>query len=78
MWAAGGMENEAAVLAPDEAFGQTFAELQRRFAEPGPDRPVRKSDVVADIADVRTAIDRFPATPANVRRDFVVLRRADV
>ena len=55
-------------------FGQTFAELQskRHLADYDPDYPIRKSDVIADINDVRTAIDRFLATPASVRRDFAI------
>ena len=55
-------------------FGQTFAELQskRHLADYDPDYPIRKSDVIADINDVRTAIDRFLAMPANVRRDFAI------
>ena len=55
-------------------FGQTFAELQskRHFADYDPDHLFRKSDVVADINDVRTTIARFLATPAGVRRDFAI------
>ena len=55
-------------------FGQTFAELQskRHLADYDPDYPIRKSDVIADINDVRTAIDRFLAAPASVRRDFAI------
>ena len=55
-------------------FGQVFAELQgkRHLADYDPDYLVRKSDVVADINDVRTAIARFLATPASVRRDFAI------
>ena len=55
-------------------FGQTFAELQskRHLADYDPDHPVRKSEVVADINDVRTAIDRFLTRPATVRRDFAI------
>ena len=55
-------------------FGQAFSALQskRHFTDYDPDHPVRKSEVVADINDVRTAIDRFLATPANVRRDFAI------
>lgn len=55
-------------------FGQTFAELQskRHLADYDPDYPIRKSDVIADIDDARTAIDRFRKTQANVRRDFAI------
>ena len=55
-------------------FGQTFAELQskRHLADYDPDYPIWKSDVIADINDVRTAIDRFLAAPASVRRDFAI------
>ena len=55
-------------------FGQTFAELQskRHLADYDPDCSIGKSDVIANINDVRTAIDRFLATPASVRRDFAV------
>ena len=61
---------------PDELheFGRTFATQQdrRHLADYDPDHPIRKSDVVADINDVRTAIARFLATPASVRRDFAI------
>ena len=61
---------------PEEVreFGRTFATQQdrRHFADYDPDYPVRKSDVIADIESVRTAIDRFLGTPANVRRDFAI------
>ena len=55
-------------------FGQTFADLQskRHLADYDPDHPVKKSQVVADINDARTAISRFLAAPANVRRDFAI------
>ena len=55
-------------------FGQTFAELQRRrhLADYDPDFRIGKSEVIADIDDARTAIDRFLATPASVRRDFAI------
>ena len=55
-------------------FGRTFVMLQgkRHYADYDPDRPVRKSDVVMDISHARTAIDRFLATPANVRREFAI------
>lgn len=55
-------------------FGQTFAELQskRHLADYDPDYLIRKSEVVATIDDARTAIDRFLATQANVRRDFAI------
>ena len=61
---------------PDEMheFGRMFAIQQdrRHFADYDPDHAVRKSDVIADIEGVRTAIDRFLATPAGVRRDFAI------
>ena len=61
---------------PEEirVFGQTFADLQskRHLADYDPDHPVKKSRVIADINDVRAAIDRFLATPANIRRDFAI------
>ena len=61
---------------PDEVreFGQTFADLQskRHLADYDPDRPIRKSEVIVDIDNVRTAISRFLATPPGVRRDFAV------
>ena len=61
---------------PEEVqeFGRTFAAQQnkRHLADYDPDYPVRKSDVIADIESVRTAIDRFLATPVNVRRDFAI------
>ena len=57
-----------------QGFGQTFSELQgrRHFADYDPDYRIRKSDVIADINDVRTTITRFLATPASVRRDFAI------
>ena len=61
---------------PDEVheFGRTFAARQNRrhLADYDPDYPVRKSDVIADINDARRSINRFLATPANVRRDFAL------
>ncbi len=61
---------------PDEVreFGYVFATLQdkRHFADYDPDYRVGKSEVIADIHRARTAIDRFLATPANVRRDFAL------
>ena len=64
---------------PDEVrqFGQTFAELQgkRHLADYDPDYRVGKSEVIADVNDARTAMDCFLATPASVRRDFVVLMK---
>ena len=61
---------------PDEVrkFGQTFAEMQskRHLADYDPDRPVRKSEVIADLNDVRAVIDRFLATPRGIRRDFAI------
>ena len=51
-----------------------FAELQRRrhLADYDPDFRIGKSEVIADINDARTAIDRFRATPASVQRDFAI------
>ena len=61
---------------PEEVreFGRMFATQQdrRHFADYDPDYPVRKSDVIADIESVRTAIDRFLATSASVRRDVAI------
>ena len=61
---------------PDEVreFGQTFAEMQskRHLADYDPDRLVRKSEVVADLNDVRAVIDRFLGTSREVRRDFAI------
>lgn len=61
---------------PEEVrdFGQTFAELQskRYWADYDPDRPIRKSNVIVDIASARTTIDRFLETPSGVRRDFAI------
>ena len=61
---------------PEEAreFGRMLALQQNRrhFADYDPDYAIRKLDVIAYIDDARTAIDRFLATPANVRRDFVL------
>ena len=55
-------------------FGRTFAILQskRHFADYDPDYRVSKSEVTSDIHRARTAIDRFLATPASVRRDFAI------
>ena len=55
-------------------FGRRFAAQQNRrhWADYDPDYPTRKSDVIADVNDARRAIDRFLATPANVRRDFAL------
>ena len=61
---------------PDEVreFGHVFSVLQnkRHLADYDPDYRVGKSEVIADIHRARTAIDRFLATPANVRRDFAL------
>ena len=63
-------------LFPDDMrqFGRTFAMQQRKrhLADYDPDYRVGKSEVVADINDARAAIDRFLATPPNVRRDFAL------
>ena len=55
-------------------FGQAFSVLQRKrhLADYDPDYLIRKSNAIAAINDARTAIDRFLATPANVRRDFAL------
>ena len=55
-------------------FGRTFARLQekRHFADYDPDFRIGKSEVIADINDAGTAIDRFRAAPANVQRDFAI------
>ena len=55
-------------------FGQAFSVMQsrRHFSDYDPDYLIRKSNVTAAINDARTAIDRFLATPANVRRDFAI------
>ena len=37
-----------------------------------PDYRIGKSEVLMDIRRARTAIDRFLAAPANVRRDFAI------
>lgn len=61
---------------PDEVrqFGRMFAMQQskRHLADYDPDYRVGKSEVAADIRRARTAIDRFLATPAGVRRDFAI------
>lgn len=61
---------------PDKVrkFGQTFAEMQskRHFADYDPDRPVRKSEVIADLKDIEVVIVRFLETPRGVRRDFAI------
>lgn len=55
-------------------FGQTFTELQNKcdLANYDPDYPITKSNVIVDIDSVRTEIDRFLATPTNVRHDFAI------
>ena len=55
-------------------FGRTFAMLQgrRHLADYDPDYPFSKSNVMADINNARTAIDRFLATAASARRDFAI------
>ena len=55
-------------------FGQTFADMQgkRHLADYDPDHPVKKSQVIADINEVRTVITGFLAMPANTRRDFAI------
>ena len=55
-------------------FGRTFATLQdkRHFADHDPDFRIAKSEVITDINDARTAIDRFLEAPANIRRDFAL------
>ena len=55
-------------------FGRVFAILQskRHFADYDPDYRIGKSEVLMDIRRARTAIDRFLAAPANVRRDFAI------
>ena len=68
-------ENAPSWFADDvRQFGQTFAELQgkRHYADYDPDYRIGKSEVLADINDARTAIDRFRATPASARRDFAI------
>ena len=57
-----------------QVFGQAFSALQRKrhFADYDPDYQFSKSEVTSAISDVRTAIDRFLATPVNVRRDFAI------
>ena len=61
---------------PDEIreFGDVFSVLQskRHFADYDPDYRIGKSEVITDIHRARTAIDRFLATPASVRRDFAL------
>ena len=61
---------------PDEVrqFGQTFAELQgkRHLADYDPDHRLGKSEVIADVNDAQTAMDRFLAALASVRRDFAI------
>ena len=58
-----------------QEFGLTFAMLQGRRHLADPDHPFSKSNVIADINNARTAIDRFRATPASARRDFAVLTK---
>lgn len=55
-------------------FGQTSADLQnkRHFADYDPDRPIRKSDMAADINAAKAVIDRFLATSDSDRRDFAI------
>ena len=55
-------------------FGRRFAAQQERrhLADYDPDFSIRKSSVSVDIESARAAIDRFLATPANVRRDFAL------
>ena len=57
-----------------QEFGQAFSMLQRKrhLADYDPDYRVGKSEVTAAITDARAAIDRFLATPVNVRRDFAI------
>ena len=57
-----------------QEFGQAFSVLQskRHFADYDPDFRVGKTEVITDIHDARTAIDRFLETPASVRRDFAI------
>ena len=61
---------------PDEVrqFGRTFAMQQgkRHLADYDPDYRAGKSEVIADIRRAGTAIDRFLAMPASVRRDFAL------
>ena len=61
---------------PDGArqFGQVFSALQkkRHVADYDPEYRVVKSAVIADINNVRVAIDRFLDLPRNVRRDFAI------
>ena len=55
-------------------FGRRFVALQnkRHSADYDPDHRVRKTEVVADIEDVRTTITRFLATPVGDRRAFAI------
>ena len=55
-------------------FGRRFVALQnkRHYADYDPDHRLRKTEVVADIEDVRTTIARFLATPAGDRRAFAI------
>ena len=57
-----------------QEFGRTFATLQgrRHLADYDPDHPFSKSNVIADINNARTAIDRFRTTPTSARRDFAI------
>ena len=45
---------------------------KRHSADYDPDHRVRKTEVVADIEDVRTTITRFLATPVGDRRAFAI------
>ena len=45
---------------------------RRHLADYDPDYPFSKFNVTADINNARTAIDRFLATAAGVRRDFAI------
>ena len=55
-------------------FGRRVVALQgkRHYADYDPDHQLRKTEVVADIEDVRTTIARFLATPAGHRRAFAI------
>ena len=55
-------------------FGQAFSVQRRKrhLADYALDFRIGKSEVIAAINDARTAIDRFLAAPANIRRDFAI------
>ena len=55
-------------------FGRRFVALQskRHYADYDPDHRLRKTEVAADIEDVRTTIARFLAAPAGDRRAFAI------